>query len=107
MKTSFLAGFAIFAAGCTANLSTGAPSSADPAVNEVAFSCTNGESLTVRFIAASETAVLVRHGDEIELQQQPSGSGFIYSNGPNTIRGKGDALTVEIGRMVPIHCTAL
>ena len=46
------------------------------------------------------------HCKTIELQQQPSGSGFIYSNGPNTIRGKGNDLTVEIGRMVPIQCKA-
>ena len=42
----------------------------------------------------------------IDLAQQRSASGFIYSNGPNTIRGKGDALTIEIGRMVPIQCQA-
>src|SRR5690606_4545677 len=30
-----------------------------------------------------------------------------YSNGPNTLRGKGDALTLELGRRVPIHCRAL
>lgn len=107
MKFILLAPLAILAAGCTANLSTGASPAAGQAASEVAFSCTNGESLSVRFNPANETAVLVRHGDEIELQQQRSGSGFIYSNGPNTIRGKGDALTVEIGRMVPIECTAV
>ena len=53
-----------------------------------------------------ERAVLLRHGQAIELHQQPSGSGFVYSNGPNTIRGKGDELRVEIGRMVPMLCTA-
>jgi membrane-bound inhibitor of C-type lysozyme len=42
----------------------------------------------------------------IELQQMPSASGFVYSNGPNTVRGKGNELTVEIGRMVPIQCVA-
>ncbi len=73
---------------------------------EVAFACGNGESISVRFLAAEERAVLLRHGTRIELQQQPSGSGFIYSNGPNTIRGKGDQLTVEIGRMAPIECRA-
>ena len=65
-----------------------------------------GESLSVRFLPAQGVAVLVRNGKTIELQQQPSGSGFIYSNGPNTIRGKGNDLTVEIGRMVPIQCKA-
>lgn len=50
--------------------------------------------------------MLVRGGRTLELQQQPSGSGFIYSNGPNTVRGKGDELVLEIGRMAPIRCLA-
>ena len=74
--------------------------------HEVAFSCTNGESLSVRFLQAPSVAILMRNGDSIELPQQRSGSGFIYSNGPNTIRGKGNDLTVEIGRMVPLQCKA-
>jgi membrane-bound inhibitor of C-type lysozyme len=75
-------------------------------VLEVAFTCSQGESLSVRFFPDQGVAVLVRNGDTIELQQQPSASGFIYSNGPNTIRGKGDDLTVELGRRVPIQCRA-
>lgn len=72
----------------------------------VVFDCQNGEVMRVRFVAAPASAVLMRGQNEISLPQQPSGSGFIYSNGPNTIRGKGDALTVEIGRMLPIQCQA-
>jgi len=72
----------------------------------VAFDCTNGESLNVRFLPAQRLAFLTRNGSTLELPQQPSGSGFIYSNGPNTIRGKGDELIVEIGRMVPLQCNA-
>lgn len=73
---------------------------------EVAFTCANGPDVSVRFFPAQGVAVLVRNGATLELQQQPSGSGFIYSNGPTTIRGKGDELTVEIGRMVPLRCKA-
>jgi membrane-bound inhibitor of C-type lysozyme len=72
----------------------------------VVFDCQNGEVLRVRFVAEPASAVLLRQQSEISLPQQPSGSGFIYSNGPNTIRGKGSALTVEIGRMLPIQCQA-
>jgi membrane-bound inhibitor of C-type lysozyme len=82
------------------------PAPAAPADLDVAFTCTHGESVSVRFSPAHGTAVLTRHGERMELQQQPSGSGFIYSNGPNTIRGKGDDLTLEIGRMAPIQCKA-
>ncbi|MCE7032926.1 MliC family protein [Lysobacter sp. GX 14042] len=99
--TALTALSAALLAACT----TTTPAGGD-AIREVAFDCTNGETLSVRFDQARERATLVRHGNEIELPQQVSGSGFIYSNGPNTIRGKGDALTVEIGRMVPIECTA-
>jgi membrane-bound inhibitor of C-type lysozyme len=77
-----------------------------PDDREVAFSCANGESLNVHFYPARSVAVLMRNGASIELPQQRSGSGFIYSNGPNTIRGKGNDLIVEIGRMTPISCTA-
>ena len=77
-----------------------------PDDREVSFSCMNGETLSVRFSPAQGVAVLVRNGNNIELQQQPTGSGFLYSNGPNTIRGKGDELMLEIGRMVPVPCKA-
>jgi membrane-bound inhibitor of C-type lysozyme len=90
------------ASGCASTLPK-EPSS----VIDVDFACTNGETISVRYQRDPDVAVLLRNGDAIELPQQRSGSGFIYSNGPNTIRGKGDALTVEIGRMVPLHCTAI
>lgn len=83
------------------------PTRPEPASDHAAsFHCTNGETVRVRFYTAKETAVLVRQGEEIELAQQRSASGFIYSNGPNTIFGKGDKLTIEVGRMVPIQCVA-
>ncbi len=73
---------------------------------EVAFACDNGEAMRVRFTEAPAQAVLMRGGSELVLPQQPSGSGFRYGNGRNTIHGQGDELMVEIGRMVPIRCTA-
>src|SRR5690606_40394133 len=91
------------AAGCTT--APGPEEAPDDLL--VDFTCTNGETLSVRFLRDPDVAILMRHGDEIELPQQRSGSGFIYSNGPNTIRGKGDDLTLEIGRTVPFHCTAI
>lgn len=108
MKSPIAAILAICAACACSSVPGGEDATAAPATgaNEVAFSCTGGETLAVRFHQDEERAILLRNGDEIELRQQPSGSGFIYSNGPNTIRGKGDDLTVEIGRMVPIQCKA-
>ncbi len=103
MKILIVAVAAIMGAGC---VSTTPPAGGSMDERVVAFACDNNESISVRFIASREVAVLMRNGDEIELKQQPAASGFVYSNGPNTIRGKGDALAVEIGRMMPIQCTA-
>lgn len=75
-------------------------------VSSVSYTCITGEKLEVRFFPLQGVAVLVRNNRTMELQQQPSGSGFIYSNGRHTIRGKGNELLLEIGRMVPIRCVA-
>ncbi|MFN9730922.1 MAG: MliC family protein [Pseudomonadota bacterium] len=77
------------------------------AARTVDFECDGGEAFSVRFLPAESAAVLVRGGDEIRLQQQPAASGFLYLHGPTAIRGKGDELTLEIGRRVPLHCTAV
>ena len=79
---------------------------AEAEMNRVRFHCDNGEHVEMRFFPAHEMAVLLRNGRSIELRQQPSASGFIYSNGPNTVRGKGREIIVEIGRMAPIRCEA-
>ena len=71
----------------------------------VHFVCTNGEAIEMRFFPAPRSgAVLIRKDTPIELPRQPAASGFLYSDGPNTVRGKGDEITVEIGRMVPFDC---
>ncbi len=90
-----------FASACTSTLPI---NDGSPEDRKVAFSCTNGQSLSVRFFPAQGVAVLVRNGQTIELQQQSTGSRFGYSNGANRIRGKGNDLTVEIGCMVPMQC---
>ena len=72
----------------------------------VQFRCANGEDVEMRFFPEQGVAVLVRAGETLELQQQPSASGFIYGGGPVTVRGKGSELRIEVGRMVPILCQA-
>ncbi|MDN3921192.1 MliC family protein [Roseateles violae] len=71
----------------------------------VHYACANGESLEMRFLGAQGIGLLLRQGETIELRQQVAGSGFLYANGPTTVRGKGSELIVEIGRMAPITCT--
>jgi membrane-bound inhibitor of C-type lysozyme len=70
------------------------------------FSCDDGNTIEMRFFPLQGVGVLVRDGATMELQQQVSASGFVYSNGPTTVRGKGDELRLEIGRRVPIVCQA-
>ena len=70
------------------------------------FACSNGERVEMRFFPAQGVGVLVRNGKATELQQQPAGSGFLYSNGPDSVRGKGNDITIETGRMAPLVCKA-
>jgi membrane-bound inhibitor of C-type lysozyme len=83
-----------------------APAPAAPASDEraFAFSCDDGQRIQVRFSRSRNLATLVRAGESIELPQQASGSGFIYSNGRTTLRGKGEELMLEVGRMAPVRC---
>lgn len=90
-----------------ASCASGESPSSSPTERAVSFKCTTGEQLDVRFLLDKDAAILTRGGQRIELQQQPAASGFWYANGPNAIRGKGDELRVEIGRMAPLECRAL
>jgi len=94
--------FALLSGGCTAPAHPGEPTGE----RRVQYVCGNGEEIEMRFFPLQGVGVLVRHGKPMELQQQPTGSGFLYSNGPNTVRGKGNELIIEVGRRVPIQCQA-
>lgn len=77
-------------------------------VSIVLYQCEQGiGQIEVRFFPAHGVAVLVLDGNTHELQQQRAASGFWYSNGQYTLRGKGavDAW-LEIGRRAPIDCQA-
>ncbi|MBK7365397.1 MAG: MliC family protein [Nitrosomonas sp.] len=100
---SLIMTYVLLIAGCTAMAESNEPG--DPLV--VQFKCTNGEQVEMRFFRTQGVGVLVRAGKTVELQQKRSASGFWYSNGPHTVRGKGNEITIEIGRMMPIHCTAV
>jgi hypothetical protein len=70
----------------------------------VTYDCANGESVSVRFPTGNGNAVLTRHGQTIELRWRASSQGFIFSDGPNTIRGKDAEMMLEIGSEVPVSC---
>ena len=62
----------------------------------VAFVCEDGRRLTIQFQPASRRAVIGPdlHPPIAFLDQQPSGSGFIYANAVMTLRGKGGDITI-------------
>lgn len=70
----------------------------------VTYHCQRGESIDVLF--TSSAAILTRNSEQHTLAQQPTASGFLYSNGKISIRGKGDNIILEIGRMAPLDCSA-
>lgn len=74
------------------------------AERRVAYACSQGETVEMRFLPQREGAFLLRQGRPIRLEHQATGSGFVYSNGPITVRGQGSEITIEVGRMVPVVC---
>lgn len=88
--------------GCTKTTSQDKPVE----VKEVSYSCDRGDEVQVQFFSNQGLATLLRDGQTFELKQLPAGSGFHYSNGPMSIRGKAGDLTVLIGRMAAIRCKA-
>ena len=69
---------------------------------ETAFTCDDGSALSV--VYAGDTATVTARQGTFVLPQQPSGSGFLYSNGRYSLRGQGDEARWEVGRMAPILC---
>jgi membrane-bound inhibitor of C-type lysozyme len=70
------------------------------------FTCDNDETIEVRFFPDQGVAVLVRGGENVELNGEPVASGFKYSNGQTTIQGKGDELMLNVGMMATAKCKA-
>jgi membrane-bound inhibitor of C-type lysozyme len=69
----------------------------------VRYNCERGDSIEVQFSGTGE-ATLYRGDAATELSQVPTASGYYYTNGRIGIRGKGDEVVLEIGRMAPIQC---
>jgi membrane-bound inhibitor of C-type lysozyme len=103
-KLSASASATLIALSLTACAST--PPTVSQPLRLVKYACDTGEFVEVRYSSSEGVATLVRAGSAIVLRQQSTASGFVYSNGPNTIRGQGDELRVEIGRMAAISCRA-
>lgn len=68
------------------------------------WKCDNDETVEVRFFPDQGVAVLVRGGQNIEMQQDPTASGFRYVSGPTSIQGKGNEFVLQVGMMAPTKC---
>ncbi|ABV94027.1 conserved hypothetical protein [Dinoroseobacter shibae DFL 12 = DSM 16493] len=68
----------------------------------VPFTCNDGRSLVAEFGQDS-----VRVTMEVTLEAQPSGSGFVYSGTPGTLRGQGDEVRWQSTGTDPVICTAV
>lgn len=91
-----------------AELEAAAATAGVPATKQLrtTFTCDNDETIEVRFFPDQGIAVLVRGGKNVELNQEPMGSGFKYSNGQTTIQGKGNELMLNVGMMATAKCVA-
>jgi membrane-bound inhibitor of C-type lysozyme len=91
----------------------------------VVYQCERGSVLNVSFVERGYTtihggkhykrrfhekpsAAIVNIGDNqtLTLIQEVSGSGFKYTNGRYTLRGKGNEAIWTVGRMADEHCVA-
>ncbi len=79
-----------------------------PAEMRVDYKCDNGEQVAVRFFPQQGIGVLVRGGQNVELQGQSTPPGFTYSNGQTTLRVAPDRLTMtmNVGMMATAKCMA-
>ena len=68
------------------------------------FACGNGEKVEMQFYPEQGRGVLRRSGWTVDLPKRAADSGYAYSNGPTTVVGKGNELTIQIGHLAPIWC---
>ncbi len=71
------------------------------------WKCDNDETIELRFFPDQGIAVLVRGGQNTELQREQVASGIKYSNGQTTITGKGDEMKLNVGMMATTSCMAV
>lgn len=78
---------------------------AEPVDNSsMRFACGNGEKVEMQFFPDQGRGVLLRSGWTVDLPRQSTDSGYAFSNGPTTVLGKGNELTIQIGHLAPIWC---
>ena len=97
--TTAIAACAMLLSGTFAFARTG-----DAPKGDFAYVCTNGDRFTVRFGPADGSATLVRRGETMEMQRQPSDSGLVYAAGNTTITGTAEQLSLNVPGFPPLAC---
>lgn len=87
----------------------GTPSSKENAQN-IKYMCDPDIKLSINFISRNNNkeAIAIINGfgtQAIILPNKATASGFLYSNGKYTLRGKEEKATWTVGRMAPFQCT--
>lgn len=102
LRASLILGLAAALAACQAGASENAPN-----VLEAYYTCDAGADFGVQFDQSAQTATLqFTDGSPITLPIARSGSGSAYSNGAETLRGKGKAATWTGKDGVALECQA-
>ncbi len=108
MKTMVLLGSGALAtlllSGCASQPPVMPAFSASTDGNSMQYACGNGEKVEMQFYPDQGRSVLRRSGWTVELPRQTAETGYAFSNGPTTVLGKGNELTIQIGHLAPIWC---
>ena len=108
MKTMVLLGSGALAtlllSGCASQPPAMQAFSAPADGNSMQYACGNGEKVEMQFYPDQGRSVMRRSGWTVELPRQAAETGYAYSNGPTTVLGKGNELTIQIGHLAPIWC---
>ena len=108
MKTMVLLGSGALAtlllSGCASQPPAMQAFSAPADGNSMQYACGNGEKVEMQFYPDQGRSVMRRSGWTVELPRQAAETGYAYSNGPTTVLGKGNELTIHIGHLAPIWC---
>tara|TARA_B110000908_G_C10260359_1_gene458758 strand:- start:3981 stop:4364 length:384 start_codon:yes stop_codon:yes gene_type:complete len=78
------------------------------------YHCDNNKEISVSYTSINkkntqkDIAIINSQGNQpIILAAKQVASGFLYTNGKYTLRGKGNDVQWTIGRMMPIKCTVV
>lgn len=77
-----------------------------PDRGRLTYQCERGGRITVIF-QGERARLITPDGGAVELRRRRSRTGFWFESPTHSIRGRGNALTYSVGRMMPVRCTAV